>query len=151
MFMIALHCHNILYVTSLGWDGGVHHQGLPSNPEQGSPHSYQARLVYPTENPIAANQLAQHPAVNLLQYYSTSIEYQIPWQAKVYTITMKINCRFNYRNKESSSRNLCSRWLPVIPETKKALAMEGMMVRGPTLECNAQRPQSVHRRLRKFK
>ena len=58
-----------------------------------------------------SNQLAQHPAVNLLQYYSTSIEYQIPWQAKVYTIAMKINCRFNYRNKGSSSRNLCSRWL----------------------------------------
>ena len=142
--MIALHYH-ICYQS--GWDGGVHHQGLPSNPEQGSPHSYQARLVYPTENPIAANQLAQHPAVNLLPHYSTSIEYQIPWQAKVYT--MKINCRFNYRNKESSSRNLCSRWLPVIPETKKTLAMKGKMMRGPTLECNAQRPQSVCRRFNK--
>ena len=73
-------------------------------------------------------------SIRQLIYYHTILQvWRTRFHGKPRYIEMKINRGFNYRTRGVAAGTYTADGFLQIPETKKALAKKGMMVRGPTL------------------
>ena len=69
----------------------------------------------------------------LIYYHNILQVWGSRFHGKPRYIEMKINRGFNYRTRRVAAGTYAADGFLQIPETKKALAKKGMMVRGPTL------------------